>query len=713
MPNSRQSGGSADQTSRVGVYAVGLVIERKLGWIFREQSTSDFGVDAHIEVREESFPTGALVGLQIKSGPSYLRELSGDCIVFRDTQQHFEYWLNHVLPIVVVIHDAELSRSYWQVVTASNVVSTGKRWKLRVPRSQCLEDADETQIGSLRRIASAQLRMVGRASVELNSGDPKTGSIRVLIEEGSFESAIAEVKQQIRTRPNDPRLWEALAWSQYNLLAYPEALASINRALRLDKASEEARGIRACIFAEQGIERHDTALIERARAEFELLARDSIEWFDHYNLANTLRELGHSAQAESEYRMSVTLNPRAAEVWTNLGTLLRSLHRHDEEIECFEKALEISPGHPHALVNKGIYLTRYGRDPKRGAELIESVLSSNTMIASRDPITWYWLIDAHRRARQFDDAIRVASTALEQHPTNVSLTRAQLNLYGDLWRTASTRLQESIEQFAIHLEKWPLDYSVRAELVRAHAAGGEMDKAWRVLLDSFEALDLGNVVAKTMTSDIEAIGISIEDCITAFKFLPQYAEFRRESPANESLAVQVYIGASKSRPAELTDPERIVHRLGAIPFGLAYNFLSNLASAPDSELYTQLDILLREPIKQTLILLTRYFSREVDEVRHDTELLSAALTDMMLMLSYAALIELSRQLGWLVGVLGASNIGLRVILDEYDQSDVLSEVATESVFRLNRELHFIPRSSNGAAEGDDDGRGSSRDDASN
>lgn len=39
-----------DQTSRLGVNAVGLMFEQ-LGWIFREQPTSDYGIDAQAEKR--------------------------------------------------------------------------------------------------------------------------------------------------------------------------------------------------------------------------------------------------------------------------------------------------------------------------------------------------------------------------------------------------------------------------------------------------------------------------------------------------------------------------------------------------------------------------------------------------------------------------------------------------------------------------------------
>ena len=62
-----------DATDREGI-GVCQVLVTRLGMVFREQSTSDFGVDAQVEMKRDGHPTGRLVGLQIKSGPSRFEE---------------------------------------------------------------------------------------------------------------------------------------------------------------------------------------------------------------------------------------------------------------------------------------------------------------------------------------------------------------------------------------------------------------------------------------------------------------------------------------------------------------------------------------------------------------------------------------------------------------------------------------------------------------
>ena len=44
------------------------------GWLFRVLERHDYGVDALVEIVEDGFPTGSLIGIKIKSGKSYFRE---------------------------------------------------------------------------------------------------------------------------------------------------------------------------------------------------------------------------------------------------------------------------------------------------------------------------------------------------------------------------------------------------------------------------------------------------------------------------------------------------------------------------------------------------------------------------------------------------------------------------------------------------------------
>jgi uncharacterized protein DUF4365 len=125
-------------TDRTGINAIAEKIHRDLGWIFREQH-QDFGVDAQVEIVENLAATGKLLGLQIKSGTSYFEERDHNFITYRGDPAHLEYWLNHKLPILVVLYDPTTDVAYWESITEQNTTKTAKGWKLLIPVSQRIE----------------------------------------------------------------------------------------------------------------------------------------------------------------------------------------------------------------------------------------------------------------------------------------------------------------------------------------------------------------------------------------------------------------------------------------------------------------------------------------------------------------------------------------------------------------------------------------------
>lgn len=146
------------RVGEVGVSIVSLLVRDELGWIFREQPVSDYGIDAHVEVVESGETRGRLLALQIKSGQSYFDETRDGEIVFRPSPRHVEYWLSHSLPVLVVLVDTERAEAWWQCVSRETVWSTGKGYKMSVPQHQrlgadsglelaALADADSYTLG--------------------------------------------------------------------------------------------------------------------------------------------------------------------------------------------------------------------------------------------------------------------------------------------------------------------------------------------------------------------------------------------------------------------------------------------------------------------------------------------------------------------------------------------------------------------------------------
>ena len=107
-----------------------------LDFAFRPQYAEDYGIDAHAELIEAEHPTGRLLGIQLKSGPSYFTERQGDSYVFRADRTHVEYWTDHCLTVLVCLCDVDNRQIYWQVVNRQTAISTGKGYKFLIPMSQ-------------------------------------------------------------------------------------------------------------------------------------------------------------------------------------------------------------------------------------------------------------------------------------------------------------------------------------------------------------------------------------------------------------------------------------------------------------------------------------------------------------------------------------------------------------------------------------------------
>jgi hypothetical protein len=125
------------QTERLGVAALSYFFAER-GWLFREQSTQDYGIDAHAEIVVGQRPTGKLIAFQIKTGASFFQERAGDDFVFRTDDKHIGYWIGHSMPVVLALYNPDTKQTCLQYVSRESVESTGKGWKIVVPGHDAL-----------------------------------------------------------------------------------------------------------------------------------------------------------------------------------------------------------------------------------------------------------------------------------------------------------------------------------------------------------------------------------------------------------------------------------------------------------------------------------------------------------------------------------------------------------------------------------------------
>lgn len=137
--------GHTNKQERLGVNAVAEVVAR-IGLIWRETASADVGIDGQIEyVSPEGAATGQMVAVQIKSGPSFLKEKDENWVFYPDEKHRF-YWERFPLPVLIVLHDPDNGISYWQDVRRHFRTPSARQTGILVPKGNILQNANPTEL---------------------------------------------------------------------------------------------------------------------------------------------------------------------------------------------------------------------------------------------------------------------------------------------------------------------------------------------------------------------------------------------------------------------------------------------------------------------------------------------------------------------------------------------------------------------------------------
>lgn len=128
-----------------GETAVDLAVS-KMGFIFRDQTSADYGVDATIEVTRTTdtgkrVATGRLIAVQVKSGDCAVRRTRYGYTLYC-SRSHANYWLRHSLPVIVVYSHPKTERLFWTHITETSLRQTPKGFAID------FDDASELTVAS-------------------------------------------------------------------------------------------------------------------------------------------------------------------------------------------------------------------------------------------------------------------------------------------------------------------------------------------------------------------------------------------------------------------------------------------------------------------------------------------------------------------------------------------------------------------------------------
>jgi hypothetical protein len=136
-----------EQTGGIGVSEVAANFQR-IGWgPVIPNTPHDLGTDLFIQARDgQRFDRGLFVGVQVKAGPSWFDRPDhgedGSLVgwwYYEPNTGHFDDWVRHGLPHLLVLHDLDTRISYWVQITAKAVQPTGQGAKILVPADQTID----------------------------------------------------------------------------------------------------------------------------------------------------------------------------------------------------------------------------------------------------------------------------------------------------------------------------------------------------------------------------------------------------------------------------------------------------------------------------------------------------------------------------------------------------------------------------------------------
>lgn len=106
---------SSNHTERLGLAELQRICAQA-SQIFREVSLHDVGIDAFIEIELDGAATGVLIGVQVKSGNSFV-EAGGTRFRLPSDRKHLLYWSGCSFPVIGVIHEPSSARTAWIDIT--------------------------------------------------------------------------------------------------------------------------------------------------------------------------------------------------------------------------------------------------------------------------------------------------------------------------------------------------------------------------------------------------------------------------------------------------------------------------------------------------------------------------------------------------------------------------------------------------------------------
>lgn len=128
-------------TNDIGRNIFGLKVSKHLGWIAREVTTSDVGIDFNIEEVVNGNPTARYLSIQLKTGLGNVDIDKSGNYIFRFGETHYNYWLGSSIPVIIAICNPDTEEISWELISKHKISLARKQYKILIEKDHILNSS--------------------------------------------------------------------------------------------------------------------------------------------------------------------------------------------------------------------------------------------------------------------------------------------------------------------------------------------------------------------------------------------------------------------------------------------------------------------------------------------------------------------------------------------------------------------------------------------
>ncbi|HLB74102.1 MAG TPA: tetratricopeptide repeat protein, partial [Sedimentisphaerales bacterium] len=258
-----------------------------------------------------------------------------------------------------------------------------------------------------------------------------------LRDKGQYAEALAELEKSLRVNEFYAKAHNDKGCILFKTGDANEAALCFKKAIELDPDYGMPLGNLGSVLQSQG------RLDEAAGYYKEALELDPSLVDAHFNYANILRVQGKLDEAIVHYRYAVVLQPAFAEGYCNLGIALLQKGMIADAMESLQKALDANPDYAAAHHNLGLAMARQGDMEGAATHLMRCV-----ELAPENPFAHYDLARVFHAKKEYDSANKHYMETLRIRPDYL---RARMGIADVLYRQG--RLPQAVEEYCAVLRK--------------------------------------------------------------------------------------------------------------------------------------------------------------------------------------------------------------------------------------------------------------------